>query len=270
MREGASLCNSYGCARAVAPDLGIRYLRNEQADAEDRILAAELAGDYVVVDDEIVDALLAILCNGAESELLRSRAAISFGPALETAATGDFDDPDDVPITEPAFQRVQQALTHLYLDATLPKIVRRRILEVSVRARQDWNEAAIRAAYTSGDPEWMLTAVFCMGYVRGFDREILESLNNADPEIHSQAVGAAGAWRLDAAWPHISRLLTSGKSEKPLLLAAIEAAASIRPKEAVELLDDYMDSDDEDIADAVESVMAMSEDSWADLDDDDK
>ena len=37
----------------------------------------------------------------------------------------------------------------------------------------------------------------------------------------------------------------------PLLLAAIEAVASIRPEEAPEVLDDLLDSEDEEIADAV-------------------
>ena len=39
---------------------------------------------------------------------------------------------------------------------------------------------------------------------------------------------------VDTAWSHITALVASGKTDKPLLLAAIEAVASIRPQEAAE------------------------------------
>lgn len=54
--------------------------------------------------------------------------------------------------------------------------------------------------------------------------------------------------------------------------AAIDAVASIRPHEALEILDDLADSDDEDIVDAVHEAMAMAEgpsDDDDELDDDD-
>jgi hypothetical protein len=34
--------------------------RDERADESDRLVAAELAGDLIVIDDELVDALLSI------------------------------------------------------------------------------------------------------------------------------------------------------------------------------------------------------------------
>ena len=117
------------------------------------------------------------------------------------------------------------------MDASVPEDVRRRILEASVRAPQDWHQDAIRAAYASDDDAWRLTAVFCMRFVRGFDEQILEALDSENPDIHYEAVCAAGSWEVDAAWPHITALVTSRKTEKSLLLAAIEAvAASVRTK----------------------------------------
>ena len=246
--------------------LGI--LRDRQADEAERLLAAELAGDYVVINDELVDALLSILRNGDEPEKLRAKAAISFGPALEQADMDGFTDPDDVPISERTFHRLQEALHELYADAGVPKEVRRRILEGSVRAPQDWHQDAVRAAYSSGDENWVLTAVFCMQYVRGFDDQILESLHSGNPDIHYEAVRAAGNWQVDAGWPHIAALATSGETEKSLRLAAIEAAAYIRPEEAAAILGELMNSDDEDIADAAYEAMVMVEDPLVDEDDD--
>jgi hypothetical protein len=238
--------------------LGI-VLRDRHAKASDRLIAAELAGDYGVINDELAGILLSILPSGDESEEMRSTAAIAFGPALESADTDEFDEPESVPITEPMFHRLQEALRSLYLDTGIPKQVRRRILEASVRAPADWHQAAIRAAYDSGDMEWRLTAVFSMRYVPGgFDEQILEALNSRDPEIHIQAVYAAGAAEVDAAWEHVISLVTSAKTERRLRIAAISAVAGIRAHEAPEVLDELAESDDEEIADAVEEALLLA------------
>src|SRR6266508_370783 len=234
-------------------------LRGGQPAEADRLLAAELAGDFTVINDELADALLSILRSGDESEALRGQAAISLGPVLEQADMDGFEEADGVPIAERTFHRIQESLRKLYMDAGVPKDVRRRILEAAVRAPQDWHREAVRAAYASDDEAWRLTAVFCMRFVRGFDEQILEALDSENPDIHYEAVCAAGNWEVDAAWPHIAALVTSGETDKPLLLAAIEAVASIRPREAAEILDDLTDSDDEAIVEAVSEAMTMAE-----------
>ena len=156
----------------------------------------------------------------------------------------------------------------LYFDAGVPKYVRRRILEAAVRAPQEWHRDAILAAYTSEDDQWKLTAVFCMSYVSGFDEQILTSLESSEPLILYHAVCAAGYMGVDAAWPHIAALVASPDTEKDLLLAAIEAAVNIRPHEASEILGDLLESEDEDIAEAVIEAMAMGEAPWDDVDED--
>jgi hypothetical protein len=67
----------------------------------------------------------------------------------------------------------------------------------------------------------------------------------------------------------VTALITSPKTEKPLLLAAIEAIASIRPHEAVEILGDLADSHDEDIAAAVREAIAVAT-ALSDEDEDDE
>jgi hypothetical protein len=250
--------------------LGI--LRDKRADQSERLLAAELAGDFTVINDEIADALLAVVCTADEPEDLRAQAVISLGPALESADMDGFDDPDFVPITEQTFNRIQKTLRKLYLDAQVPQEVRRRILEASVHAPQEWHRDAVRAAYFSDDEDWRLTAVFCMRFVQGFENQILESLDSRNPDIHYEAVCAAGNWEIDAAWSHIEGLVTAEETDKFLLLAAIDAAAGIRPTEAPQLLVDLTDSDDEDIVEAAYEAMNMAEalagEDW-DYDDDD-
>jgi len=244
-------------------------LRDDRASESDLLLATELAGDFTVINDEMVDALLSILRSGGKSEKVRGRAAISLGPVLEHADTEGLEDADDFPIAERTFRRIQESLRRLYMDANVPKEVRRRILEASVRAPQDWHQDAVRAAYLSDDEVWRLTAVFCMRFVRGFDEQILEALDSKNPDIHYEAVLAAGNWEVDAAWPHVAVLVTSEDTEKPLLLAAIDAVAGIRPHEAADILADLADSDDEDIVGAVHEAMATAEGpSGEDADDD--
>jgi hypothetical protein len=237
----------------------LAILRDDQSEQPDRLLAAGLAGDFTVINNELAEALLAIVSNGTETAELRSIAAISFGPALEHAYTMGFDDADDILLSEEAVARVQLTLHELFTDADSPADVRRKILEASVRAPQDWHQEAVGAAYASDDDGWRLTGVFCMRFVSGFDDRILEALDSDDPEVRYHAVCAAGNWEVDAAWSHIAALVVSEDTDKPLRLAAIEATATIRPQEAVEILGALADVDDEDIVEAVLEALAMAE-----------
>ena len=237
-----------------------KALIDRQANESDRLVAAEFAGEIVVINDELADSLVTIVGSPDESEELRSTAAIALGPVIEQTETDGFDDPDEPPIiTEGVFRNIRESLQKLYFDDTVPKQVRRRILEASIRAPEKWHESAIRAAYASGDRDWVLTAVFSMRWVRGFDDQILEALKSSDPEIHFEAVEAASNWQLDGAWSHVVDLVQDDRTPKQLLLAAIMAVGSIRPKEAGPILVDLADSDDEEIAEAANEAMAMAE-----------
>ncbi len=105
----------------------------------------------------------------------------------------------------------------------------------------------------------MLTAVFSMRWVRGFDDQILEALKSADPEIHYEAIAAADNWGLASAWSHIVSLVHDPGTAKPLLLAAIGAVASIRPAEARGILADLAESEDPEIAAAADEAIGMTE-----------
>jgi hypothetical protein len=244
-------------------------LRDPQGDADDRLVAAELAGDLTVMNDALADALLVIVGSAAEPENLRAKAAISLGPILEQADIDEFEDSDEIPISEKTFRKIKQTLRKVYLDPSVPKFVRRRILEAAVRAPEDWQAAAVRRAYADDDPEWKLTAVFCMSYVRDCEDQILDALESPDPKIHLEAVRAAGEQELSPAWEHVAALVTNPDTEKVLLLAAIGAVATIRPTEAGVLLVDLADSDDEEIAEAADEAMTMAED-YTDEDFDDE
>ena len=104
-------------------------LIDHQANETDRVIAAELAGDLIVINDALADSLTAIIRRPDEPEQLRATAAIALGPVLEQAEIDGFEDPDDVmPITERTFRNIQDWLHKLHFDNSIPKEVRRRIL----------------------------------------------------------------------------------------------------------------------------------------------
>ena len=239
-------------------------LRGDAQDEDEKLLATEMAGDVVVIDDELADALLGLVRNGDESDELRSRAAISLGPALQL-----FDDDrratihvapeyQDSPIGQAMGRRVQREFHRLYMDADVPTLVRRRILEVSVRAPEDWHPGAVRAGLVSSDRDWRVTAVFCMAYIPGFNDEIVETLENDDLELRYLAIIAADMRAIRKAWPSVLGLVRPPTPERPMLLAAISALASIRPQEAKEILVDLLSLDDPEIHDAVMDALAMA------------
>lgn len=242
-----------------ASALFIEVLRNSEGEESDRLIAAELAGDFTVVNNEIFDILLSIVGKDEETVDMRGTAAIALGPALEYADTEGFDDPDDTPISEPTFLKAKALLRGLFMNEDVPKEVRRRVLEASVRAPQDWHKGAIREAYSSADEDWKATAIFSMCYVGGFDLQILEALASDNEKLEFEAVQAAGNWALDAAWAHINGIVTGAGTDKILLLVAIEALASIRPDQAGTTLVELTLHDDEEIVDAAQEAMAMAE-----------
>jgi hypothetical protein len=235
-------------------------LRDDRATPADKQVAADLAGELTVANDELVEQLVATLTSDREDEAVRAAAAIATGPVLESCDLEGFeDDFSDPPVAQDTYRKLQGALHALYDNQTLPKLVRRRILEAAVRSPEDWHTEAVRTAYASGDSEWKLTAVFCMVFIRGFEPQILEAMESPDPEIRSQAITAAGTWEIEEAWPRVTALVHSDATPKSLLLAAIQAVATLRPKEAPGHLEHLASSEDEEIAAAVEEALSMAE-----------
>ena len=193
----------------------------------------------------------------------------NFAAALAYADTMRFDDPDDVLISEECFHRTRAALQELYRDPEVPHSVRRDVLEASVHAPDEWHPNAVRQAYVQDDSSWRRTAVFCMSFIPGFEDEILESLRSSDEEVERNAVLAAGDQRVDDAWPHIVALIDSNDTPKAILLAAIDAVVNIRPEEAMEVIGELAESDDEDISEAAMDALALVDDFDEEFDEDD-
>src|SRR5208283_5195039 len=103
---------------ADAGEVSLRTLVDKQASISDRRIAAELAGNLVVMNDKIAYALLTIVGSGDEPEELRAKAAISLGPVLEQGDLELLDDdesndPECAPISLDTLQNVQDVLHEL-------------------------------------------------------------------------------------------------------------------------------------------------------------
>ena len=97
-----------------------KVLADAQAEVSDRILAAEFATEFTVLCDELAETLLTVVESNDEPAELRGKAAISLGPALEYCDTMEFEDPEDDPISEEVFKKIQHSLKKLYEDPALP------------------------------------------------------------------------------------------------------------------------------------------------------
>lgn len=238
-----------------------QVLTDPRTEEAERLLAAELAGDLVAMNDDLALALLNIVGNSRETEALRWQAAVSLGPILEYADFEIEDNPEELPIKEATFHTITGTLSELFKEEHIPENVRRGILEASVRTGQGWHAEAVQIAYAQNDENWNLTAVFCMRFVPGFKDQILEALQSRHEDIHYQAILAAGNWELDEAWPHIAPLARSKNTDKALRLGAIEALSTIRPDESLPILIELASSEDEDedIVDEAHESLIMAE-----------
>lgn len=246
-----------------------KVLADRKAPPAERMLAATLTGNPVVMTDQTLRVLLPVIGRSDEPADLRAEAALSLGPVLEM---GDIDgfaepgDPDPMALSEQRFNEIQDLLRHIVKDEKAPLQVRRSALEASVRAPQDWHHDAIRAAFARPEREWRLTGVFAARHVRGFEDQILSALKSDDHDLLFEAVIGAGELELEDALTRVTELALSTRTEKNLRINAIRALAFINPETAEEVLPDLDDGGDREISQAVINALDFGDDD--DLEDD--
>jgi len=252
--------------------LFLKILQDPGSDPTVRLLAIDLAGDFTVMDDRLAEVLLDILENEDETENLRTRAAISLGPVLEYSCTFGLES-DDSAISPEMAEQIKESFHRLYETTDVPKEVRRRILEVSVRAPQGWHKKAVRAAYASDDEDYKLTSIFCMGFIPGFDNEIMEAMECDNPVLRNEAVRAAGNWQVDMDWLDIDSPLISGEDDNSLFNSGLKAATGDLSTESEQLYNLRQYSNKDEIIDALHDVLTRGDLPWddelIDIDDDD-
>ena len=234
-------------------------LLNKEAPLAERLIAAKLAGNAVAISDELAVALMEVLGSASKPEDLRARAVLSFGPVLETCHTGEFGDPYDPRNQEMVFEGIKRLLHMLYHEDSVPKLVRRKILEVSVRARRNGIRTRFSALQTK-DPEWVLTAVFCMQYVKGFERDsgISREQERTCPHECDCRGGREGSGR--RVGPYLR--FTGERGNDAETVIARRGGCDCRGPEvdtpSLEILNHLVDSDDKDVSEVADEAFGFA------------
>lgn len=231
----------------------------EGDDSKMKLRALEFTSDLI---DKDAFALrhLDIVEDGSERTKVRARAAIALGPTIELCGYGFWDDPyDPPPLSRECFRQIQRRFERLYRSADVPKLVRRRALEASVRAPQEWHRGAIRAAWNGEDPEWRRTAVYAMGEVGGFESALSDALDADDKRIVCQALrAAANQDGVPGARKKILHFARTPQAPRGCRIAAIEALRFVSSPDAFSLLDRLTHDRDDEVA----GTAAWALDEW--------
>lgn len=243
------------CPHEAKPAL-LKILQGDQPELKLRALefTAELIDSDVVAEPHV-----ALVEDDDEQTQVRARAAVALGPTLELCDYASWQSSwDPPPISKTFFHNIQRRFERLYRSASTPKLVRRRVLESSVRAPQDWQRGAVRAAWMGEDPQWRQTAVFAMGRLSGFRNELAEALEADDPKILCEAIRSAAGGEIPGAAQRFLALAQSTDCPADCRLAAIEALRFVEDTEAFTVLDDLRYDPDDEVAGAA----AWAFDEW--------
>lgn len=230
-----------------------------------------------VVDDALARELLRFARNPDGVPEERGRALIALGPALEETSYEEAEDgtleppvgPEEwwaTPLSEAGYREVQEDLRRIYHDGGQPKLIRRRALEAAVRAVRPWQRDAVATAWSSGDPEWQATAVFAMGYLGGFEREIEAAFRGDDPMLRREAMRAAGQAELEGLAPSLLAIAADPKADPEDRGAAVDALGDLQYEAAEPVLEALLHHEDEDLAEAAEIALEEIR-TWSGLDD---
>ena len=248
---------------------------------DQRIRLLALADIEDEVDDELASEMMRMLLEDP-SEEVRARVAIAFGPTLELCSwevdeEGRLPPPggfDEAPLSQEVYDRLIETLRRVYMDGANPELVRRRVLEGAVRSPQPWQTKAAAAVFRSESEPWRATAVFCMGYLSGFDNELVEAFESGSELVRCEAIRAAGERGVKRLAGPLLALAADLEADRDERLAAIEALPKMEHPRAFEVLDELGADPDEEIAEAADEALgevrmfALAEEALGDDSDD--
>ena len=151
-----------------------------------------------------------------------------------------------------------QALTYrLHTDPAQPLEVRRRALEALANSSHPAVSDLIRAAYTDGNHELGLGAIFAMGRTcsRQWQDLLLLELDSGDSERVYEAIRACGEIPLSAAFGRIAEFTRSDDPE--LQMIAVWSLGEIGGRRAIEVLSrlEEFAADDEALSAAIDEAL---------------
>ena len=240
----------------------LKVLREALQSGEAELQVAALDQLEGELDEETIPLVLALVRNREVDVETRARAAIAFGPTLETF------DHDRIfrevggpsmgeELDEELGNEIRETLLSIIRDDSEPTLVRRRALEASVRCEEQEHPDLVRHFWIDPDRDWRMTAAFCMGYVPGFEREIRAAIENEelDDEVRAEAIDAAAARDIPGVTKRIFKIAADESASTRLRISALRTAAEINAEKARPIVEDAAESDDDEIREMAEYLL---------------
>ncbi len=135
-------------------------------------------------------------------------------------------------------------------------LVRRRALESLGFSSREEISKLIVAAFNSGKPDWIVSALFAMGRSANarWTDHVLDMLESDNTEIRYEAIRGAGELEIKRALPYLLNLLSEEDSEARL--AAVWSLSQIGGEDVQEALEQlYDETEDEDEAEFIDLAL---------------
>ena len=203
----------------------IALLCLDDEDREARVAAVEL-----LWTDETVETMQCLIRLAADDRESAVR-AVALKELARFILLGEYGD-----IPEDAAKAAQALALKIHTNRAEPLEVRRRALEALSNSSHPDVERLIRAAYTDGNHDLKISALFAMGRTcsKVWRDVLIEELDSADNELVYEAVTACGQIQLQESARRIGQLATS--DDREIQLAAIWALGEIGGNHAFEIL----------------------------------
>lgn len=160
-------------------------------------------------------------------------------------------------IPEKTLQKVEDSLLRVCTGNDAPS-VRQKALEALGFSSRGEVITLIEKALDSGDPHWMVSALFAIGRTADarWEKQVLKYLKSPDDEIRFEAIRAAGELSLASALQPLLEMLESGEEEGDNRLAVIWSLSEIGGDGVREALEESLDqSEDDEEAELIEEAL---------------
>jgi HEAT repeat protein len=228
-------------------------------DADPRVRVAALEGLWEYDERDLISVLINLMQND-DDPAVRAAAALGLGRFVVLGEFGSLRSSD--------LTLIEDALTETINDVAEAEDVRARAIEALGARSEPWVRDLIADAYASGSHRMQVSAIHAMG--RSCDSEwlpdVIQQLQNDDPEFRYEAATAAGMIGDEAAVPHLAFLVHDEDTE--VQETAIEALGEIGGSEARGVLVRLLNSGDEVAEELARDALASMDLAGA-VDDDD-
>jgi HEAT repeat protein len=230
-------------------------------DADPRVRIAALEGLWEYQDRSFIPVLIGAM-QADEDSRVRAAAAIGLGRFVVMGEFGELRASDRAAL--------EDALTEAINDLAESEDVRGRALEALGAHSEPWVRDLIADAFSSGSHRLEVSALHAMGRSCDVDwlPEVIQQMQNDDPEFRYEAATAAGMIADESAVPHLAFLVHDEDGE--VQETAVEALAEIGGPEARAVLVRLLSSGDEWLQEAAREALATMDLAGADDDEPDE